>query len=139
MDRFRRVTEDVMGFRFLHAADLHLDSPMTGLVRRGETAGLFVEASRRALENLVSRGIEEKVAFLIIAGDIYDGDWRDYATGQFFVRQMGRLARGGVRVFTVRGNHDAETVITRALPLPENVHSFSVRSVATIVIEELAV
>ncbi|MGU3493094.1 exonuclease SbcCD subunit D [Xanthobacteraceae bacterium A53D] len=116
-------------FRFLHAADLHLDSPLRGLARRGAAAGAFVEATRRALENLVDTAIERQVAFLIIAGDIYDGDWRDYATGQFFVRQMGRLGRAGIPVFLIRGNHDAESVITRSLPLPENVRSFAAGTV----------
>jgi DNA repair exonuclease SbcCD nuclease subunit len=126
-------------FKFLHAADLHLDSPLRGLARRGAIAGAFVEASRRALENLVSAAIGEQVAFLIIAGDIYDGDWRDYATGQFFVRQMGRLARADIPVFTIRGNHDAESVVSKSLPLPTNVRSFSVRAVESVAIEELRV
>lgn len=126
-------------FQFIHAADLHLDSPLRGLARRGERAGSFVEASRRALENLVGEAIDRKVAFVVIAGDIYDGDWRDYATGQFFVREMGRLARAGVRVFILRGNHDAESVVTRSLVAPSNVHSFSVRHAETIRIEELCV
>ena len=78
-------------FQFIHAADLHLDSPLRGLARRARQAGVFLDASRRALENLVSEAIERKVAFLIIAGDVYDGDWRDFATGQFFVREMGCL------------------------------------------------
>ena len=126
-------------FQFLHAADLHLDSPLRGLARRGELAGAFIEASRQALDNLVTTAISERVAFLIIAGDIYDGDWRDYATGQFFVRQMGRLAQADIPVFLIRGNHDADSVITRNLPLPTNVYSFSVRSVATTTIEPLRV
>lgn len=128
-----------MSFRFLHAADLHLDSPLRGLSRRGQVAGAFVDASRRALENMVATAIGERVAFVVIAGDIYDGDWRDYSTGQFFVRQMGRLAREGIRVFIIRGNHDAESVITKSLPLPNNVHSFSVRTVESVAIEELRV
>ena len=126
-------------FQFLHAADLHLDSPLRGLVRRGEAANLFVEASRRALENLVAAAISERAAFLVIAGDLYDGDWKDYSTGQFFVRQMGRLARAGVQVFIVRGNHDADSVITRNLPLPPCVHDFSTRAPETVQIEELRV
>ena len=128
-----------MSFRFLHAADIHLDSPLRGLARRGELAGVFREASRRALENLVQAAIDAKVAFVVIAGDIYDGDWKDYATGQFFVRQMGRLARAEIRVFLIRGNHDAESLISRSLTLPANVFSFSVRSVQTEVIEDLRV
>lgn len=126
-------------FKFLHAADLHLDSPLRGLARRGVLAGALVDASRRALENLVSAALAEPVAFLVIAGDIYDGDWRDYTTGQFFVREMGRLARAGIPVFTIRGNHDAESVITRSLPLPANVHAFSVRGVESRPIEEFGV
>ncbi|KAA5601797.1 metallophosphoesterase family protein [Blastochloris sulfoviridis] len=126
-------------FQFLHAADLHLDSPLRGLARRGEAAGAFVEATRRALENLVDAAIAERVAFVIIAGDLYDGDWRDYATGQVFARQMGRLAQAAIRVFLVRGNHDAESVITRQLPLPDAVHSFSVRAVESVAIENLGV
>ncbi|CAH1650580.1 DNA repair exonuclease family protein YhaO [Hyphomicrobiales bacterium] len=129
----------VPSFQFLHAADLHLDSPLRGLSRRGELAGAFVDASRQALDNLVTAAISERVAFLIIAGDIYDGDWRDYATGQFFVRQMGRLAQANIPAFLIRGNHDADSVITRNLPLPTNVYLFSVRSVATATIEPLRV
>ncbi|MFG1479427.1 DNA repair exonuclease [Xanthobacter sp. V4C-4] len=126
-------------FQFLHAADLHLDSPLRGLARRGSEAAAFTDASRRALENLVSVAVAEKVAFLIIAGDIYDGDWRDFSTGQFFVRQMGRLAREGIPVFLLRGNHDAESVITRDLPLPQNVTNFSVRKVETVSLPDIGV
>ncbi|BCP52000.1 metallophosphoesterase [Kaistia sp. 32K] len=126
-------------FRFIHAADLHLDSPLRGLARRGELAGVFLEASRRALENLVQAAIDAKVDFVVIAGDVYDGDWKDYATGQFFVREMGRLARADIRVFLIRGNHDAESLISKSLTLPPNVFSFSVRSVQTETIEELRV
>lgn len=131
--------ESMATFHFLHAADLHLDSPLRGLARRGAQAGAFVEASRRALENLVAEAIGQEVAFVVIAGDIYDGDWRDYATGHFFVREMGRLARAGIRVFVLRGNHDAESVVTRSLILPPNVHSFSVRHVETVRIDEFRV
>ncbi|CUU43957.1 exonuclease subunit SbcD [Blastochloris viridis] len=143
LDTRRRARENTgmsgSTFQFLHAADLHLDSPLRGLARRGEIADAFVEASRRALENLVAAAIAEQVAFVVIAGDLYDGDWKDYATGQAFVRQMGRLARAGIRVFVLRGNHDAESVITKSLPLPTNVHPFSVRTVESVRIDELGV
>ncbi|WEK51980.1 MAG: DNA repair exonuclease [Candidatus Kaistia colombiensis] len=128
-----------MTFRFIHAADIHLDSPLRGLARRGELAGVFREASRRALENLVQAAIDAKVQFVVIAGDVYDGDWKDYATGQLFVREMGRLHRENIRVFLIRGNHDADSVISKSLTLPPNVFSFSVRAVQTEVIEGLNV
>lgn len=119
-------------FQFLHAADLHLDSPLRGLSQRGPEAAAFAHASRRALENLVSAAIARQVAFVVIAGDIYDGDWKDFSTGQMFVRQMGRLARENIPVFMVSGNHDAASVITSDLPLPRNVHRFSVDAVESV-------
>ena len=127
-------------FRFLHAADIHLDSPLRGLRTRHEDAvRLFAAASRKAFSNLVDAAIERQTAFLIIAGDLYDGDWKDYATGQFFVREAGRLARAGVKLFLVRGNHDAASEISRTLPLPDSVHLFSPRKVESVEIAELSV
>ena len=80
-------------FRFIHAADVHLDSPLQGLeVHEGAPVELLRGATRRALENLVQLAIEENINFLVIAGDVYDGDWKDYSTGLFFRSQMVRLA-----------------------------------------------
>lgn len=126
-------------FAFLHAADIHLDSPLRGLARRGAQADAFVNASRRALANLVDAAIDRGVAFLVISGDIYDGDWKDYATGQAFVREMGRLARAGIGVFLIRGNHDAASHMSRDLPLPPNVHVFPDTAVETVRLEALGV
>lgn len=126
-------------FAFLHAADLHLDSPLLGLVRRGEAAQSFLSASRRALGNLVDAAIAGRVAFVVIAGDVYDGDWRDYSTGQIFAREMGRLARENIPVFLLRGNHDADSVITRRLVLPANVHEFSTARPQTFRLDALKV
>ena len=94
---------------------------------------------RRALENLVALCIEEGVSFLIIAGDLFDGDWRDFSTGLFFVRQMARLREAGVRVFIARGNHDAQSQITRALRLPDNVREFSWNAAESFEVHELGV
>ena len=127
-------------FRFIHTADIHLDSPLKGLAgQEGSAADLIRTATREAFENLVSQALQEEVAFVIIAGDLYDGDWRDYQTGIFFVRQMGRLAAAGVPVFLLYGNHDAESQITRRLVLPENVKKFSARKPETFQLEELGV
>lgn len=124
-------------FQFLHAADLHLDSPLRGLAARGEAASAFLSASRRALSALVETAIARRVAFVVIAGDVYDGDWRDYSTGQFFAREMGRLARADIPVFLLRGNHDAESVITRQLALPPNVHEFATARPQTLRLDAL--
>ena len=129
-----------MDFSFLHTADLHLGSPFLGLSSSDEElARLVSSASREAFEELVAQAIERQVNFVVIAGDVYDGDWKDTTIGQFFNRQMARLARSGIPVFQVRGNHDAESVITGAVTLPPTVHSFSSRKVDTFRIEDLKV
>ena len=108
--------------KIVHAADLHLDSPLLGLERY---AGAPVEAirgaTRRAFENLVSLCLEEEAGVLLIAGDVYDGDWKDYSTGLFFATELNRLRDGVTKVVMVRGNHDAASQITRHLRLPEHV------------------
>ena len=98
-----------MRFTFLHAADLHLGSPFKGLRLRDEAlAARLAAASRDAFADLIDRALEEKIAFAIFAGDIFDGDWRDAAIALFFNRQIARLAKEGVPIFLLKGNHDAE-------------------------------
>jgi len=119
--------------RFLHAADPHLDSPLEGLeAHEGAPVGVLRGATRRAFENLVNLAIEEEVDFVVIAGDLYDGDWKDYSTGLFFRGQMVRLQAEGIPVYMIAGNHDAASVISRKLSLPENVHVFSTRTTESV-------
>jgi DNA repair exonuclease SbcCD nuclease subunit len=126
--------------RFLHAADIHLDSPLLGLAARaGERAEMLVGATRRALVRLVDLAIDEQVAFLIIAGDLYDGDWRDFMTGLFFAEQMARLERAAIPVYLLRGNHDAESTMTKRLSLPPNVHVFDHRKPQSFRLDDLGV
>ena len=121
-------------FRFLHAADIHLDSPLRGLSRyEGISAESVRTATREALDNLVDFAIAEGVAFVVIAGDLYDGDWEDFGTGLYFCRAMGRLGAASIDVFLLYGNHDADSSITKKLPLPPNVHVFPHRAPATLV------
>ena len=77
--------------------------------------------------------------FVVIAGDLYDGDWRDYKTGLFFAGQMGRLSHAGIPVYLLHGNHDAESQITRRLALPENVHVFGTRKPETFELGQLQI
>lgn len=108
--------------KFLHAADIHLDSPLRGLENyEGAPAERIRLATRRALENLVDLAIAERVDFVLLAGDLYDGDWQDYNTGLFLIRQMARLREAEIRAFVIAGNHDAHNKMTRRLPLPDNV------------------
>ncbi len=111
----------------VHAADLHIDSPLRGLGRlEGAPVDDLRLATRRAFVRLIDTCLEEQAALLVLAGDVFDGEWRDFNTGLFFVRELGRLRDVGTQVAMVRGNHDAESVISRHIPLPEHVFSFSV-------------
>ncbi|MCC6527752.1 MAG: DNA repair exonuclease [Polyangiaceae bacterium] len=126
--------------KLVHAADLHVDSPLVGLERyEGAPTERIRQASRRALENLVALCLAERASLLLLAGDVFDGDWRDYATGLFFARQMKLLGEAGVQVVMVRGNHDAASHMSRALELPSNVHELASRSPETRIFDELGV
>ncbi|KAB1072766.1 metallophosphoesterase family protein [Methylobacterium planeticum] len=127
-------------FTFIHAADLHLGSPLTGLALKDpDIARRFASAGRRAFEDLVSQAIEIGAAFLIVAGDVYDGDWSDNTIGLFFARQVARLDRAGIPVILVRGNHDAESVITKAITLPDSVRTYPTTRADTHRLEHLRV
>ncbi len=127
-------------FKFLHAADIHLDSPLKGLeVYQDAPVDQIRGAARRAFDNLIDLAIEEEVAFVLLAGDLYDGAWKDYNTGIYFVSRMGRLRDAGIPVFMVSGNHDAASQITRALNLPDNVTLFPHRKCESRVLENLGV
>jgi DNA repair exonuclease SbcCD nuclease subunit len=126
--------------RFIHAADIHLDSPLRGLsAYQDAPVDILRNATREAFSNLVNEAIELAVDFLVIAGDLYDGAWRDFNTGRFFVREMGRLHQAGIPVYLLYGNHDAESEMTRRLGFPPNVHVFDTRRAVTHRIEPLRV
>ncbi|MFW5734420.1 MAG: metallophosphoesterase family protein [Oceanidesulfovibrio sp.] len=126
--------------RFVHAADIHLDSPLVGLSNyEGAPVERLRGATRQALGKLVDFVIAKRVPLLLIAGDVYDGDWPDFNTGLHFNRQMIRLGEHGVRVVMIHGNHDADNVMTRRLPVPENVRVLDHRAPESLVIEDLGV
>jgi DNA repair exonuclease SbcCD nuclease subunit len=130
----------MLDFSFIHAADLHLGSPFVGLgTQDPKLAELMTSASRDALDDLVTQAIELKVAFFVIAGDVYDGDWKDTTIGLFFHGQMSRLERAGIPVFLVRGNHDAESVITKAVRSPKAIRTFDHHKVQSLELPDLKV
>ncbi len=129
-----------MGFSFVHAADLHLDSPLRGLARyEGAPVSEVRGATRRALENLVQLCLDENARLLLLSGDLYDGEWRDYSTGLFFGHQMARLRETGTRVVWIRGNHDAQSKLTRHLALGEHCIELGPKRPESHVFEDLQV
>ena len=125
-----------MRFTFIHAADLHIDSPLAGLRLKDEdVARRFANAGRMAVQALIEETIASKAAFLIIAGDVFDGDWKDVTTGLFFVRAISALHRAGIPTFIAKGNHDADSLMSRDLPYPDTVNVFPSDKAASVTLD----
>ena len=115
-------------FRFVHTADLHLDSPLKSLALRDpDLAAVVGTATRQALVRIVDLCLAEHVDALLVAGDLYDGDQTSMKTALFLAEQIARLDAAGIRTFVIRGNHDNLSRITRELVLPESVTVFDGR------------
>ncbi len=125
-------------FKFIHAADIHIDSPLRGLATfEGAPVERIRSATREAFRNLVQLAVAEQVAFVLIAGDLWDGDWPDSAPGLFFIQQAARLGKAGIPIFVIKGNHDAESKVTSAIRhWPENVTFFNHKKAHTIHLEK---
>ncbi len=127
-------------FRFLHAADPHIDSPLRGLSDyEGAPVDEIRGATRRAFAATVDLAIAEKVDFVLIAGDLFDGPWEDYSTALWTDGQFHRLHQADIPVFLVRGNHDAASRIEHSISWPENVHVFDSAAAETRRLESLNV
>lgn len=117
-----------LSFRFLHTADLHLDSPLVALALRdpalAESVGI---ATRTALTRIVDLCLAEKVDALLIAGDLWDGSQTSAKTPGFLKQELARLGEAGVRSFVIRGNHDAMSRVTRELDPPPGTTIFDSR------------
>jgi len=112
-------------FRFIHCADLHVDSPLAGLQKIDDRSAAWIQtATRRGFERLVDMAVADAVDFVVIAGDLYDGDWKSADTGFFVRRQLTRLSAAGIPVFAIAGNHDALSVVSRSFRWPEGAHHF---------------
>jgi len=124
-------------YRFVHAADIHLDSPLRSLALRDPALAEFIgNASRLVFTRIIDLCLEEKVQALLLAGDLYDGDQISMKTARFLSEQLRRLDAAGIKVFVIRGNHDALSRITKELILPENVHLFGGRAEAIEIVRD---
>lgn len=117
-----------MAFRFLHTADIHLDSPLRSLAMRNpELAEIVGDASRQAFIAIVDLCLSERLDALVIAGDLYDGDQTSMKTARFLATEMARLNEAGIKVLKIRGNHDALSRISKQLVFPDTVTIFGGR------------
>lgn len=111
-------------FRFVHIADVHLDSPFR--TRDEALRRRLREDLRGAFRRVVELALAEKVDGLLIAGDLFDNDRLAFATETFLVEQMARLGAAGIQVFYATGNHDPGRANYRAhqISWPDNVRVF---------------
>ena len=125
--------------RFVHAADIHLGSPLGGLdLRDGAPKEEIRAAPRRAFERLVGYCTSEGIDLLLIVGDLFDGR-ADVDTQIFVERELRRLSESGVRCVLLRGNHDAVSKQGLQLRLPEGAYELSVIVAETVRFPELGV
>jgi len=111
---------------FIHCADLHLDSPFLGLKSFPRQIYETIQKSTfHSFSKIVNEAIDRQVDFLIIAGDLYDGEDRSIRAQIFFQREMERLNEVGIPVFVVHGNHDHLGGNWTRISTPKNVHIFS--------------
>jgi exonuclease SbcD len=96
-------------------------------MKNDQLAAQVRSASRQALETMVQFCIDEDISAFLIAGDLYDGQERSAKTAAYLAGQMQRLAEAGVKVFYIKGNHDAENPVAGEIALPSNVHVFDGR------------
>ena len=115
--------------RFIHAADLHLDSPFRGLAHAAPKLRDSLQAATLgALERVVNHTIESQADFLVIAGDLYDSKDRSLRALVSFRRQMEKLAERDISVYIVHGNHDPLNGWGSEFQLPPNVTTFGGRA-----------
>ncbi len=112
-------------FTFVHCADLHLDSPFAGVQAAAPlVAETLRQATFRAFDNVVTLALEEKAAFLVIAGDVYDSAHHSLYAQIRFRDAVARAVAGGIQVFVAHGNHDPLSAWEAKLTLPAGVHRF---------------
>lgn len=113
-------------FSFIHASDLHLDTPFRGVSDQPPAVTeLLRTATLDAFESLVRLCIEKDAAFLLVAGDIFDGSDRNLRAQLRFRDGVARLAERGIQTFVSLGDHDAAETWAATLEWPKGVHVFS--------------
>jgi DNA repair exonuclease SbcCD nuclease subunit len=112
-------------FSFIHAADLHLDSPFASLSQENpELATVLRSATFQAFDNIVQLCLDKKVDFFLVAGDVYDGADRSLRAQVRFRDGLKRLRDAGIQSFVAHGNHDPLSGWSSTLEWPESVHLF---------------
>lgn len=112
-------------FKFIHAADLHIESPYKGVSQMNDSLGKsLVEHGVKAYDQLIQTALDEQIDFLLIAGDSFDSESGSLSAQYRFVRGLERLNKAGIPVFIITGNHDPLSSWSTHFKLPNNVVLF---------------
>jgi DNA repair exonuclease SbcCD nuclease subunit len=112
-------------FCFVHAADLHLDTPFAcAHTESPQVAEALRQATFQAWDRVVSACIENRAAFLLVAGDIFDASEKSLRAQLRFREGLERLGQGSIPVFVAHGNHDPLDSLFASLPPPPNTYVF---------------
>lgn len=118
--------------RFVHCADLHLDTPFRGVSYVApDVASVLNEATFRAYDNIIDLAIHEQVDCVLIAGDVYDSSDRSLRAQLRFQKGLQQLADHGIAAFVAFGNHDPLSGWSNTLKWPDTVHAFAAGGVDT--------
>lgn len=111
--------------KFIHAADLHLDSPFLGLTNLPNSLLTVIRQSTfAAVTKVFDRAISEHVDFVVLAGDLFDRSEQSVAAQAYLFEQFDRLRLANIPVFVIFGNHDFLADQHQPIAYPENVHVF---------------
>ncbi|URN93074.1 MAG: DNA repair exonuclease [Candidatus Pristimantibacillus lignocellulolyticus] len=122
-------------FRFIHAADLHIDSPFKGLTTvPAYVRESLLEATFLAFKRLIDTAIKQQVQFIVVSGDLFDESDRSLKAQLFLLQQYERLRKCQINIYIIHGNHDHLAGQTIPFPYPDNVYVFSSTEVTTKVV-----
>ncbi|MBB4826546.1 DNA repair exonuclease SbcCD nuclease subunit [Sporosarcina luteola] len=111
--------------RFIHTADLHLGSPFKGMT---DLPASHLESLRsstiQAFQRMIEHALVSKPDFVLVVGDLYDGEDRNLRAQLKFQEGMEKLHEAGIPVFLSHGNHDHLSGSWTRVALPPNVHVF---------------
>lgn len=111
--------------RFIHTADLHLDSPFRGFSHiPSHLYEQVKESTFLAFEKIVDAAIERKVDFILIVGDLFDEEDRSIRAQIRLIKQLERLDKVGIPAIICHGNHDYIGINGKYLTLPKNTFVF---------------
>lgn len=111
--------------RFIHTADLHLDSPFLGLSHLPKDIfNRIQESTFIAFEKIIDAALERNVDFIVIVGDLFDGEDRSIKAQARLRRQLERLKAAEIAVFISHGNHDHLAGNWVKLEMPNHVYTF---------------